>query len=257
MSKTSPVKICHLYPEMLNLYGDMGNIICLHKRLLWRGIPCEIVPVRFGEKLKLSDIDMVFVGGGQDFEQEILLGDLKGNKANEIKAAVADGMPLLAICGGYQMLGHYYKDAQGKTLDYLGIVDFYTVASKKRMVGNLAFSLNDDPSTLILGFENHGGKTYLGEGVSSLGRVVHGYGNDGEDKTEGIRCKNVFGTYCHGPVLPKNPALADLVLKEVLIRTYGSDDALTKLDDSTEHAAHDEALNSILRHHDDPSLHRL
>ncbi|MBP5313364.1 MAG: glutamine amidotransferase, partial [Eggerthellaceae bacterium] len=164
MSRTSPVRICHLYPEMLNLYGDVGNIICLKQRLLWRGIPCEIIPVRFGEKLSLSDVDMVFVGGGQDFEQEILLGDLKGNKANEIKAAVADDMPRLAICGGYQMLGHYYTDAQGNTLDYLSIVDFYTVASKERMVGNLAFGLNDDPSTLILGFENHGGKTYLGDG---------------------------------------------------------------------------------------------
>lgn len=208
------LKICHLYPDILNLYGDQGNIICMKKRLEWRNIECSVTEVSIGESAKFTDFDIFFIGGGQDFEQEILLGDLAGGKAEEIKAAVADGKTFLTICGGYQMLGSYYKTWDGQMCDFIGAIDYYTVGAKDRMIGNFMYKCGaESGGSTVVGFENHSGKTFLGSGVSPLGTILSGYGNNGEDKTEGVRYNNVFGTYSHGPVLPKNPQLTDFILK--------------------------------------------
>ena len=237
------LNIYHLYPDVLNLYGDRGNVLCMQRRLEWRGMQANIVPVPIGVKLAAKDCDLLFIGGGQDFEQEILMHDLKGEKTAELKAAIEDGVPVLAICGGYQMLGQYYKTWDGKQCDFTGALDLYTVGSEQRMIGNYMFTC-DEADCKIVGFENHSGKTYLGSGVKPLGKVLEGYGNNGEDGTEGVRYKNVYGTYSHGPLLPKNPALCDEILRGALCRKYGAAD-LAPLDDSAEEAARQVMLTRL------------
>ena len=237
------LRICHLYPDVLNLYGDRGNILCLRRRLEWRGIGCEVTELPIGHNAKLTDFDMFFIGGGQDFEQEVLLDDLWRYKAADLKSAISDGKTFLCICGGYQMMGNYYETADGAKCDYLGAVDFFTVGSRDRMIGNYAFRVGD---SVVVGFENHGGRTRLGNGVQPLGTVISGYGNNGEDGTEGVRHLNLFGTYSHGPVLPKNPEFADLLLRTALERKYGSSDMLVPLADKAEKAAHDAVLHKVL-----------
>ena len=196
-----------------------------------------VTGVSIGQALEASAYDLLFVGGGQDFEQEVLLGDLAGAKTEELKSAIEDGLPVLAICGGYQMLGQYYKTWDGAQCDFTGALDLYTIGSKDRMIGNYMFTC-DELNCEIVGFENHSGKTYLGAGVKPMGKVLAGFGNNGEDGTEGARYKNVFGTYSHGSLLPKNPKLADHILRVALERKYGEAE-LTPLDDSLETAAHD------------------
>ena len=234
------LKICHLYPDVLNLYGDGGNIRCLTQRLKWRGIDAVVTKMPIGARDTLAGCDLVFIGGGQDFEQQVLLEDLHRGRDRELIAAVEDGVCVLAICGGYQMLGTYYETHDGKRCDFVGALDLYTVGAKMRMIGNYMYQV---PDTLggftVVGFENHSGKTRLGSGVETLGQVQAGFGNNGEDKTEGAHYKNVFGTYSHGPLLPKNPAFADLLIKTALERKYGKVE-LQPLDDSLELTAHDE-----------------
>ena len=230
------LNICHLYPDILNLYGDRGNILCMQKRLEWRGIGVTVTGVSIGQALEASAYDLLFVGGGQDFEQEVLLGDLAGAKTEELKSAIEDGLPVLAICGGYQMLGQFYKTWDGQQCDFTGALDLYTVGSEQRMIGNYMFSC-EEAGCNIVGFENHSGKTYLGSGVRPLGRVLEGSGNNGEDGTEGARYKNVFASYSHGCLLPKNPKLADLILQTALERKYGAL-TLPPLPDTLETAAH-------------------
>ena len=239
------LKICHMYPDVLNLYGDRGIMICLRQRLAWRGIETQITRLPIGSEARLSDFDLVFIGGGQDFEQQVLLEDLHRGKDREIRAAIDDGIPFLTICGGYQMLGHYYETYDGKRCDFIGAVDLYTVGSKTRMIGNYKFRCGEaSGGSLVVGFENHSGKTWLGSGVQPLGTVLAGFGNNGEDKTEGVRYRNVFGTYSHGPLLPKNPALCDRILLTALERKYGKAE-LSPLDDAAEKAAHDEVAGRI------------
>lgn len=231
------LKICHLFPDVLNLYGDRGNVTCMQKRLNWRGIDVSVEGISIGRKLRASDYDLFFIGGGQDFEQEVLLADLKGEKTAEIKAAIEDGKTFLCICGGYQMLGHYYKTWDGQQCDFTGALDLYTVGHKDRMIGNYMFTCEELGGITVVGFENHSGKTYLGAGLKPIGKVLAGYGNNGEDGMEGARYKNVFCTYSHGCLLPKNPALADHILKTALERKYGKAE-LAPLDDAIELAAH-------------------
>lgn len=231
------LKICHLYPDILNLYGDRGNVICMEHRLRWRGIDVVTTGVSIGEPLHAADYDLFFIGGGQDFEQEVLLGDLGGGKADEIKAAVADGKTFLAICGGYQMLGAYYKTWDGVQCDFIGALDLYTIGSKERMIGNYMFTCEELNGQTVVGFENHSGKTYLGSGVRPMGKVLTGHGNNGEDGGEGARYNNVFATYSHGCLLPKNPVLCDHILTTALAQKYGTVQ-LEPLDDTLEQNAH-------------------
>lgn len=239
------LKICHLYPDVLNLYGDRGNLICMEKRLQWRGIDVSCSPISIGDNLAASNYDLFFIGGGQDFEQEVLLSDVSGKKTAEIKAAIEDGKTFLAICGGYQMLGAYYRTWDGQQCDFTGALDLYTVGTKDRMIGDYAFSC-EEANAVVVGFENHSGKTYLGSGVRPLGKVMAGFGNNGEDGYEGVRYQNVFGTYSHGCLLPKNPVLCDYILKTALERKYGTVD-LPSLDDTLEQSANEYMVRRLLK----------
>ena len=218
------MRIAHLYPDLLNLYGDRGNIMCLQYRCQQREIQVTVDEISVGDPFDHTKYDLLFIGGGQDFEQEVLLEDLHRGKDEEIRRAVADGTVVLAICGGYQMLGKYYQTYTGERLDYIGAVDFYTVGEKERLIGNYAF---DTEFGRVIGFENHSGRTYLGKG------------NNGRDGTEGVHYKNTFCTYSHGPVLPKNPALADKLI-ETAMRRRDPSFALIPLDDSAEDFARDQ-----------------
>ena len=241
------IRICHLYPETLNLYGDRGNVLCMRKRLEWRGIDCEVDSLSIGETKDLSGFDLFFMGGGQDFEQEVLLRDLAGQNGREIRRAIEDQKTFLCICGGYQILGTHYETKDGVRCEFLGAIDLYTVGGEKRLIGNYVYRLADSgKDDLVAGFENHSGRTFLGEGVRPLGTVIAGYGNNGKDHTEGVRYKNVYGTYSHGPVLPKNPGLCDRILKSALERKYGPT-GLPPLEDRFEKAAHEAVLHQVLK----------
>ncbi|MGI6737672.1 MAG: type 1 glutamine amidotransferase [Anaerovoracaceae bacterium] len=233
--------ICHLYPDILNLYGDTGNIRCMQQRLQWRGIDCEVTGLSVGDRLNAGDYDLFFIGGGQDFEQDVLLRDAEVNKKADIISAIDEEKVFLAICGGYQILGQYYRTWDGQQMDFIGAIDVATVGHRERMIGNYMFTCDALDGERIVGFENHSGKTYLGEGVEPLGRVLAGYGNNGEDGSEGARCKNVFATYCHGPMLPKNPKFCDYLLELALHRKYGHNvlHSCPPLDDTLENRAHD------------------
>lgn len=234
---TKELHIAHLYPDVLNLYGDCGDITALKKRLEWRGMGCTVTEKPIGAEIDFDAYDLYIIGGGQDFEQTLLLEDLKGAKADGIRSAVEDGKTFLCICGGFQLMGHWYETADGVRCEYLGAADFVTVGSHDRLIGNYAFRLGErDGGSLVTGFENHGGRTELGAGAEPLGTVLAGYGNNGRDGTEGVRYRNLFGTYCHGPALPKNPLFCDLLLSTALERKYG-DGTLEPLDDAAELAA--------------------
>ena len=241
------LKICHLYPDVLNLYGDGGNIRCLTQRLRWRGMEAELVKMPIGSRDSLADADLVFIGGGQDFEQQVLLQDLHRGRDRELRVAIEDGVTVLAICGGYQVLGAYYETYDGQRCDFVGALDLWTVGAKKRMIGNYLFRCGDALGGMtVVGFENHSGRTRLGSGVQPLGTVLAGFGNNGEDGTEGAHYKNVFGTYSHGPMLPKNPDFADLLLRTALERRCGKAE-LAPLDDALERLAHDEMAARLRR----------
>lgn len=234
------IRIAHLYPDMLNLYGDRGNIAALTRRMEERGIEVQTEKITMGKSFNSDDYDILFIGGGQDFEQDVLLDDLTKGKDAEIKKAVQSGLVMLAICGGYQMLGKYYKTYDGKMLPYIGAIDFYTEGKEERMIGNYAYKTKEGIE--IVGFENHSGRTYLGDCVEPLGTVISGFGNNGEDGTEGVRFKNTFGTYSHGPVLPKNPEFTDLLISKALENKYGKSE-LSPLD----HTLEDKAKAQVIR----------
>ena len=233
------LNICHLYPDILNLYGDRGNIITMKRRLEGRGIKVNIDECSIGQPLNADKYDIFFIGGGQDFEQEVLLRDLSSGKAQDIRTAVEEEKTFLAICGGYQMLGEYYKTWDGVQLDFIGAIGVHTIGAKERMIGNYMFRTTPESGDpVVVGFENHSGKTYLSEQVAPLGMMLSGNGNNGEDKTEGARYKNVFGTYSHGSLLPKNPVLCDFILQTALNHRYDGAEPLAPLDDTLELNAH-------------------
>ena len=233
------LNICHLYPDILNLYGDRGNIITMKRRLEGRSIKVNIDECSIGQPLNADKYDIFFIGGGQDFEQEVLLRDLSSGKAQDIRTAVEEEKTFLAICGGYQMLGEYYKTWDGVQLDFIGAIGVHTIGAKERMIGNYMFRTTPESGdTVVVGFENHSGKTYLSEQVAPLGMMLSGNGNNGEDKTEGARYKNVFGTYSHGSLLPKNPVLCDFILQTALNHRYDGAEPLAPLDDTLELNAH-------------------
>ncbi len=225
----------HLYPEQLNLYGDRGNILTLRRRCQLRGIELRVVGLGVGDALAPDEYDMLFIGGGQDKEQAPVARDLFEMKGIGLWAAIEDNMPVLAVCGGYQLLAHYYRPAEGPDMRGLGVFDAWTIhkgANVPRCIGDVAISWN---GMTLVGFENHGGRTYLGS-AQPLGKVLKGNGNNAEDGTEGAVYRNTFGTYLHGSLLPKNPHFADHLLTLALQRKYG--DALLVVEDSADDAEH-------------------
>lgn len=230
----SALKIAHLFPELLNLYGDGGNVIVLERRCAWRGIEVEVMPVRFGERPSFADVDIAFIGGGSDREQKIVCEQLLA-VGDELRAYAADGGVLLAVCGGYQLLGHNYLMGD-EELPGLSLVDMHTDRGEPRLIGNVMVQtgLTAEP---VVGYENHGGRTHLGPGVKPFGRVLHGHGNDGVSGEEGCLVGNVVGTYIHGPLLPKNPGIADWLVARALERRGGAPAELAPLDDAAELAA--------------------
>ena len=225
--------IAHLYPELLNLYGDTGNVLCLRKRLEWRGMEVEVREARVGDTLSFGEVDLVFIGGGSDREQRIVCDHLLEQR-KELLAYVEDGGVLAAVCGGYQLLGESYLMGSQK-VPGLALVDLYTDRGAPRIIGNIAIESEISRSPIV-GYENHGGRTHLGSGVSPLGTVLCGHGNDDVSGREGCLYKNVLGTYIHGPLLPKNPEVADWLIARALERRFGRS-ALDPLDDAVERAA--------------------
>lgn len=230
------LRILHLYPELMNLYGDRGNLLALRARCLWHEVKPIITEAGPGDPVDFADRDLVVIGGGQDREQRMVARDLAGSLGHRLRAAVEEGLCVLAICGSYQLLGTSYATAAGETLLGAGIFDSTTGPGLGRLVGHIAVAVGEHGKVLA-GFENHGGRTFLGQGATPLGRVIRGYGNNGQDGTEGAVYRNAFGTYLHGPVLPANPWFADHLLRLALERRYGMA-GLRPLDDSLELAAH-------------------
>lgn len=256
--------IGYLYPDLMNIYGDTGNIIALQKRASWRGIEVKIKNISLKDKLKSGEIDLFFFGGGQDQAQELVAKDLLQNgKSKIIKAEVERGVPILSICGGYQLLGEYYLPENKPKIKGVGVFPAYTMAGKRRMIGNIVIRMlnsefrvqnRNKNSTLfthnsaltLVGFENHSGKTYLDDKSSALGKVISGFGNNGEgDRTAGCIYKNAIGCYLHGSLLPKNPKLADWLLKKALEVKYGKEVTLKPLDDNLENSVHQELVKKF------------
>lgn len=211
--------ICHLYPDLLNSYGDIGNISMMKYRLTQRNIDVVIHNITLNDSFDKDLYDIVFFGGGQDFEQSIVSKDLKETKRDQIKAYIEEGKVFIAICGGYQLLGKYYVSSNNERLEGLDILDIQTEKGDKRAINNII--INDGKHDYV-GFENHAGKTYINQ-LKPLGIVKYGFGNNGEDKGEGCRYKNTIGTYLHGPLFSKNPELCDELLKNALIKKYGEE----------------------------------
>jgi CobQ-like glutamine amidotransferase family enzyme len=241
------LRVAHLYPRLMNIYGDRGNIMTLRHRTEARGIRFELTDLSRGDRFDPKAYDLVFAGGAQDREQRAVAEDLLATKAGALRDAVEDGrIALLAVCGAYQLFGRFYRESTGAELPGAGIFDLYTEhpgPGAKRLIGNIvAEAMMDEGRRLtVVGFENHGGRTRLGPGVRPFATVRHGFGNNGEDKTEGARYRNAIGTYIHGSLLPKNPALADEVIRRALSWRYG-DVELASLDDRAEWRAHRAAL---------------
>jgi lipid II isoglutaminyl synthase (glutamine-hydrolysing) len=233
------IVVGHLYPDYLNIYADRGNMAVLARRAAWRGHELEVRAVSIGEPLEPGEHDLLYVGGGQDREQALVADDLAG-KADGLRAAVADGAALLAVCGGYQLLGRGYRDLHGADLPGIGLFPHETVAGETRMIGDVLLECELEPGVLrtLAGFENHAGRTKLDAGAEPLGRVVAGFGNDGESGWEGCRVGRVVGTYLHGPLLPRNPWFADWLLTQALARRLGEPPVLEPLADELEHEAH-------------------
>lgn len=234
-AKDMKITIGHLYPDLLNLYGDRGNIACMEKRCHWRGIGAETIEFNTGDTIDFSKLDIVLLGGGSDREQAIVCRNLLEIQ-NEFKEYVEDNGVVIAVCGGYQLLGKYYK-TEDAMIEGLDLVDIYTEQGEGRLIDNIVLQseLADMP---VVGFENHGGRTYL-NGNRPFGKVLYGAGNDGESGYEGVIYKNVIGTYLHGPLLPKNPQICDYLLTKALERKYGENITLSLLDDSQEKEAND------------------
>ncbi|MCC8160310.1 MAG: glutamine amidotransferase [Oscillospiraceae bacterium] len=234
------IKILHLYPDLLNLYGDKGNIECMRKRLEWRGIDAEVMSYTCEDTgFDLSDVNIVFIGGGSDREQKIVCDRLLEHK-DALKEYAEDNGTLVAVCGGYQLLGNYYK-LENETIRGLEILDIYTEQGKKRLIGNIVLKA-DFMDERIVGFENHGGRTYIGS-HTPLGKVEYGYGNHDNAGSEGVIYKNVVATYLHGPLLPKNPGLCDYILTNAIKRKNPDFKGLSPLDDKLEKTANQYIVN--------------
>jgi CobQ-like glutamine amidotransferase family enzyme len=237
--ETGPtLRVCALYPDLMNIYADRGNLIMLERRCQWRGLGFAFSSAGLDEPLDSNGADLYYIGGGQDRDQRLCAHDLAERKRDDVHAAAARGAVILAVCGGYQLLGHSYE-LGAETLPGVGLVDLHTVRSDDaRLIGNVAIEVDlaAGGHRVLAGFENHGGRTFLGD-AQPLGRVLKGHGNNGGDGREGVRAGNVIGTYLHGPLLPKNAWFADWLIETAL----GLPGPLAALDDELENAAHTEA----------------
>jgi CobQ-like glutamine amidotransferase family enzyme len=229
------IRVGHLYPDYLNIYADRGNIAVLAQRAARRGHELDVRAIGMGDTVPVGEIDLYYVGGGQDREQALVAHDLSG-KAEQLREAVERDAAFLAVCGGYQLLGRFYRDVAGEELPGIGILPLHTVAGERRMIGDVLLDCAWAAETLA-GFENHAGRTVLEAGAEPLGRVVSGFGNDGASGFEGCRYRKVYGTYLHGPLLPRNPWFADRVLADALAHA-GAPEALEPLPDELERQAH-------------------
>lgn len=223
------ITIGHLYPDLLNLYGDRGNIQCMKKRCEWRGIEAEVREYHITDPVDFANLDIVLLGGGSDREQMLVCDKLKTIR-EDFRGYVEDNGVVIAVCGGYQLLGRYYDTDDGR-IEGLSLVDLYTEQGSPRLISNIVIE-NELFDFSIVGFENHGGRTYIGEN-RPLGKVLFGHGNNGKDGNEGVLYKNVVGTYLHGPLLPKNPHICDYLIRNALERKYGACE-LAPLEDGQE-----------------------
>jgi len=242
------LRLLALYPEQMNIYADRGNMIFLQRRCEWREIPFEYAAAGPGEGFDPSAHDLLYIGGGQDRDQLLVAEDMRNTKREAIAAAVEDGAAVLAVCGGYQLLGHRYQ--LGDTaVEGLGIADLETIReSGPRLIGNVSIEVDlGEGERILAGFENHGGRTYLGAEAEPLGTVLHGHGNNDRDRQEGVKRLNLIGTYLHGPLLPKNAWLADHLIGQAIERRTGSRPELEPLPDELEAAAHATALRAAER----------
>jgi CobQ-like glutamine amidotransferase family enzyme len=244
------LKICHLYPDLLNLYGDRGNIICIKKRCQWRGINVTVDNISINDKFDSEIYDIIFLGGGQDFEQDIIQKDLTEQKQSELRNCVEGNKVMLCVCGGYQILGKYYLTHEEKEIKTLDLMNFWTIAGEDRLIGNLIFEIDfiekDNKPYNVVGFENHSGRTFLGKNIRPLGKVLKGYGNNGSDNMEGAMYKNVICTYSHGSLLPKNPQLADYIISNAFKNKYKDFVSLNPIDDRFENIANNAMVNKLL-----------
>ena len=239
------VRLWHLYPREMNIYADRGNIAVLRERLRRRGLDLVLHEGGPGATLPGGGVDLVYLGGGQDRDQLTVAGDLAATKAADLRALLRHGAVGLFVCGGYQLAGHHYRTAAGEVVEGLGVLDLETAAGKDRLIGDIVLSSELHPGPQpgrLVGYENHAGRTTLGGGATALGRVVEGHGNNGRDRTEGAVANRAVGTYLHGPLLPKNPWLADLLLGWALEHRYGRSFDLEPLDDRLEQSAHRAAV---------------
>jgi CobQ-like glutamine amidotransferase family enzyme len=242
MSAVHTVRLCHMYPQLMNIYADRGNIAVFRQRLAWRDMNLEITEIGLGEVIDPGKHDLYYLGGGQDRDQNLVAKDLVANSAT-LQAAANVGAAQLYVCGGIQLAGHSYVTADGTELAGLGILDLTTEAGESRLIGDLIIDATVEGTTQrVVGYENHVGRTRLGPSCVPLGQVVSGYGNNGEGRYEGAIFNHVIGTYMHGPLLPKNPWLADLLLGWALEHRYGQDVVLRPLEDTVEARAHDAAI---------------
>lgn len=251
------LRVAHLYPDHMNIYGDRGNITTLRQRCAWRGIACEIAPVTPGTTIDWETVDIAFFGGGQDSGQALIAADFLQRQGPALRAAIDSGLAMLAICGGYQLLGHYFLTHTGQRLPGIGALDVHTVGGDIRLIGNVVVEVempllgaapaSKNAPTRLVGFENHSGRTYLGSGVRPLGRVLAGNGNNGEDGAEGAVYQNTIGCYLHGSLLPKNPQLADHLIATALQRRYGATAMLAPLDDRLELNAQRAMVERLMR----------
>jgi CobQ-like glutamine amidotransferase family enzyme len=233
------IRVGHLYPDYLNIYADRGNIAVLARRAAWRGHELEVSAVSLGDDLHPGEHDLLYIGGGQDREQELVAQDLVA-KGEGVSGAVEHGAAVLAVCGGYQLLGRSYRDLQGADLPGVGLFPHETVAGDTRMIGDVLLECELEPGVrrTLAGFENHAGRTRLDAGAEPIGRVVAGFGNDGESGWEGCRVGRAVGTYLHGPLLPRNPWFADWLLAQALAHRLGEAPTLEPLEDDLEREAH-------------------
>jgi lipid II isoglutaminyl synthase (glutamine-hydrolysing) len=239
------LRLLALYPEQMNIYADRGNMIFLRRRCEWRGIGFSYAAAGPGDGFDPAEHDLIYIGGGQDRDQLLVAEDMVRSKRDAIASAVEDGAALLAVCGGYQLLGHSYELGE-RSVPGLGVADLETVREPgARLIGNVSIEVDLGGGPRVLtGFENHGGRTRLGPDAVPLGRVLHGHGNNGRDGREGVKLLNLVGTYLHGPLLPKNAWLADHLIARALERRTGALPELEPLPDALEAAAHDSALRA-------------